>query len=181
MMEKIKQLAHRPLCGINIEHWSWLYKQETDVNSRTRDSNRAQGRKMTTRKKRSQKWKRELRRTEMNYNEGIAGWCLAILWKCNVFPTLSATPYNCEMLLLHSAQHFVRRCFGFLFFCSSWGGGVRLAKTCTESCSSGSWHQAALSFFKTAETWERTLKRALKRTQAIAFSSVANVDSLKAV
>lgn len=63
----------------------------------------------------------------MNYNEGIAGWCLAILWKCNVFLTLSATPHNCEMLLLHSAEHFVRRCFGFLFFCSSWGGGgVRL-------------------------------------------------------
>lgn len=128
MMEKIKPLAHRPLCGINIEHWSWLYKQETDVNSRTRDSNRAQGRKMTTRKKRSQKWKRELRRTEMNYNEGIAGWCLAILWKCNVFLTLSATPYNCEMLLLHSAQHFVRRCFGFLFFCSSWGGVLDLLR-----------------------------------------------------
>lgn len=117
----------------------------------------------------------------MNYNEGIAGWCLAILWKCNVFLTLSATPYNCEMLLLHSAQHFVRRCFGFLFFCSSWGGVLDLLRRALKAARLDHDIRRRCHFFKTAETWERTLKRALKRTQAIAFSSVANVDSLKAV
>lgn len=106
----------------------------------------------------------------MNYNEGIAGWCLAILWKCNMFLTLIATPNNCEMLLLHSAEHFVRWCFGFFFFVVVLLGGVLdLLRHALKAARLNHDIRQRCHFFKTAETWERTLKRALKTDTSNSF------------